>query len=86
MSGFNFTFYLDKTQRKIEEELQKKTTVILFIRQGQFKIKYRTAVKVKPNQWDGKKQQVKRNKTGYASDNDYLLTVKKFAQDVYYEK
>lgn len=86
MSGFNFTFYLDKSQTKIEEDLQKRTTVILFIRQGQFKIKYRTAVKVKPNQWDGKKQQVKRNKTGYASDNDYLLTVKKFAQDVYYEK
>lgn len=86
MTGFNFRYYLDNAQSKVEADLYKNTIVILFIRHGQFKIKYRTAVKVKPNQWDVVKQQVKRNKTGYASDNDYLLTIKKFAQDIFYEK
>lgn len=86
MSGYNLRFYLDNAQSKIEEALHKDTTVILYFRRGKYKIKYRTLVKVKPNQWDVEKEQVKRGKAGYASDNGYLLDVKKFAQDMIYEK
>lgn len=85
MSGYNFHFYLEDIQSKITKNEVKETTVILFVRKAKFKIKYRTAVKVKPEQWDGSKQEVKRNKIGYASDNNYLLNIKQLAQELFYE-
>jgi len=84
MSGYNYHFYIEDKQSGIEKEELKETTVILFVRRGKFKIKYRTAVKVKPDQWDVDKQEVKRNRIGYASDNNYLLNVKQLAQEIYY--
>jgi len=86
MAGYNFNFYLDDAQSISEKVDYKDTTVILFVRRGQFKIKYRTSIKVKPDQWDTTKQEVKRNKIAYASDNDYLDTIKSFAKEVFYEK
>lgn len=86
MAGYNFHFYLDDIQSKAEKKEYKDTTVILFIRRGQFKIKYRTPVKVRPDQWESSKQEVKRNRVAYASDNDYLETIKRYAKDVFNEK
>lgn len=85
MAGYNFHYYLDNNQSKIKKELQTATTVILWVRKSQFKIKYRTAIKVKPSQWDSEKQEVKRNKVGYSTDNNYLLNIKTYAQDIFLE-
>ena len=86
MAGYNFHYYLDDYQAKIEKELQKETTVILWIRKVQFRIKYRTPIKVKPAQWDKDNQKVKRNKVGYASDNNYLLNLRAIAEEIFLEK
>jgi len=86
MAGYNFHYYLDDYQAELKKEERTSTTIILWVRKGQFKIKYRTSIKVKPDQWDGAKQEVRRNKIGYASDNNYLLTVKALAQDIFIEK
>jgi len=86
MAGYNYHYYLEDAQSSAKKNEYKDTTVILFIRQRQFKIKYRTSVKVRPDQWEPSKQEVKRNKVGYASFNDYLEAVKRFAQEVFLEK
>jgi len=85
MAGYNYNFYLDEAQSKVKKEFYKETTITLLVRRCQFKIKYRTPIKVKPDQWDKVKQEVRRNKVGYASDNDYLATIKRYAKDVFIE-
>jgi hypothetical protein len=85
MSAYNFNLYLEKPQTEVKLKLQKETIVTLVCRRKQHLIKYRTPISVLPCQWDKEKQEVKRNKVGYASINDTLKKIIETAKTYFYD-
>ena len=85
MSAYNFNFYLEKPQAKVEANLQKETTILLFCRRKQHLLKYRTPFVVFPFQWDHEKREVKRNKVGYSSINSTLDRIQNIAKTYFFD-